>query len=168
MQKEINVSSKSVKLVCFDLDDTLLLQNSWVKLNIGLGVTEKEDQHYYEQYHQGIITYDEWQQTLLSLYKRQGPVPRSKIEAILQDYRLHPDAAIVTKNLQERGYTLALISGSFDILVNTIARHLSIKLCSGNTHFIFDEEDNLQTLVHKGDEANAKLESLKRWLTLLV
>ena len=47
----------SIKLACFDLDDTLLLQNSWVKLNTGLGISEKEDQWYYEQYHQVAITY---------------------------------------------------------------------------------------------------------------
>lgn len=115
-----------IKLVCFDLDDTLLLQNSWVKLNIGLGITEKEDQHYYNLYHQGTITYTQWQQTLLSLYMRNGPVHRLKIEEILKAYVLHPEATAVVSELRSRGYRLALVSGSFSMLVAAVASNLGI------------------------------------------
>ncbi len=151
-----------IKLVCFDLDDTLLLQNSWVKLNIGLGVTEKEDQYYYEQYHKGAITYAEWQQTLLELYTRNGPVSRVSIDAILQAYELHPDAGNVIARLQERDYQLALASGSFSILVTAVAERLGIEDSFGATSFVFDGDDHLQTITNYGDEATAKLQYLER------
>ena len=151
-----------ITLVCFDLDDTLLLQNSWVKLNIGLGVTEKEDAWYYQQYYQGAITYDEWQETLLQLYQRHGPVPKAKIMRILQDYVLHPDAEMVVQILQERGYIPVLISGSFSVLVESVALKLAIQDYFGATTFIFNADEMLEDIEHHGDESAAKLHFLQQ------
>ena len=36
-----------VQLICFDLDDTLIQQNSWKQLNRSLDVTHEEDQYLY-------------------------------------------------------------------------------------------------------------------------
>lgn len=33
----------AIKLICFDVDGTLITNNSWYDLNIALGVTPKED-----------------------------------------------------------------------------------------------------------------------------
>src|SRR3954468_15869726 len=48
-----------IKLVCFDLDKTLIKQNSWYELNLGLGMTPEEDQALLDGYTQGKFSYEE-------------------------------------------------------------------------------------------------------------
>ena len=42
-----------IKLICFDMDGTLISQNSWYKPNLALGNTAEEDQEMYDAYGRG-------------------------------------------------------------------------------------------------------------------
>ena len=55
------------------------------------------------------------------------------------------------------GYSVALISGSMDVLVEMIARELNISLWAANNHFIFDEGGLLKDINTDGNEVNTKL-----------
>ena len=49
-----------IKLVCFDLDNTLIAANSWERLNLALGITAEEDTAMYKQFKAGSLSYTDW------------------------------------------------------------------------------------------------------------
>lgn len=151
----------NVKLVCFDMNDTLISQNSWYKLNLALGVTAYEDQEMYDAYGRGDLTYGEWMERLLELYKERGLATIENISRVLSEFEFNSGAVDLVNDLKNKGYELALISGSFEVLVNQVADTLKIGMRKGNTDFVFSNENYLEGVKSGGDELYAKLGHLK-------
>ncbi len=147
---------EDIKLVCFDMDDTLIHQNSWYKLNIGLGVTAVQDREMYEAYGAGTLSYTDWLKKLFSIYQMNG-ANKEAVEKILSEYTLADGAKELVLYLKDMGYELAIISGSIDTLVDTVANELKIGLRKGNTHFSYDDSGNLCDIQSGGEEKHAKL-----------
>lgn len=153
--------NEKIKLVCFDLNKTLIVENSWKDLNLAMGITDEEDEYYLQEYNQGRLTYREAQATLLHLYKERGNPTRSAISQAIYRYTYHEGAQEIVRFLQENEYHLALISGSMDILVSRIAKELHIPFWGANNEFVFDENNSLQDIIVLNDEHTAKLIQLK-------
>ena len=150
-----------IKLVCFDMDDTLINQNSWYKLNVALGVTAAEDQGMYDSYGKGDLSYSDWLDKLVELYQKRGLANRKNVTAALSEYAFKDGAEDLLHHLQTKHYQLALISGSFNILVDSVADALGIIHRKANTTISFDKADNLLEVNSEGDELHAKLRHLE-------
>lgn len=150
------------ELIIFDLNKTLINENSWLKLNQAMGVTADEDADLLERAARGEITDSEAQLELLNLYQQRGDVLRAHIAQILTEYTYKPFAREVVAELGRRGYELAIISGAMDILVAQVADELGIILWRAGNQFIFDENDELVNIVAPDNDAEAKLEQLKQ------
>lgn len=46
-----------IKLICFDLNKTLIRENTWLELNQALGMIVQEDQKLYDLYNSGKLSY---------------------------------------------------------------------------------------------------------------
>ena len=77
-----------IKLICFDIDGTLIEGNSWYTLNTALGVTPKEDLELHKAYSTGLITYTDWLTTLETLYRKRGKTTPEQITTALSTYTL--------------------------------------------------------------------------------
>ena len=150
------------ELIIFDLNKTLINENSWLKLNRAMGVTADEDADLLERAARGEITDSEAQLELLNLYQQRGDVSRAHIAQILAEYTYRPFAREVVVELGRRGYELAIISGAMDILVAQVADELGIILWRAGNQFIFDENDELVDIIAPDNDAEAKLEQLKQ------
>lgn len=157
----------SIKLITFDLDDTLITQNSWVTLNAALGVSPEEDMRLYKEYVSNILSYDNWLGALLSLYQKNEKARRTYINETLTQYVFVSGAEECIANLKSKGYELAIISGSFDIIVNHVAQKLGITHTFASNTLIFDAKDKISSIQHSGDADNAKLIFLKELLVKL-
>ena len=80
------------ELIIFDLNKTLINENSWLKLNQAMGVTADEDADLLERAARGEITDSEAQLELLNLYQQRGDVSRAHIAQILTEYTYKPFA----------------------------------------------------------------------------
>ena len=58
------------ELIVFDLNKTLIKENSWRDLNLAMGVTPAEDAELMEQARRGEITDAEGQAELLKIYQQ--------------------------------------------------------------------------------------------------
>lgn len=150
-----------IKLVCFDLNKTLIKENTWLDLNLALGITPEEDGILMKWYEEGIISYDEGQKIICDLYIKRGKATLQNILSVISKYTFLPNAQEIVKYLKEKGYEIALISGSIDILVEKIAHELDIKMFAANNLFIFNESDYLENIVSLGDDKLAKLRHLR-------
>lgn len=151
---------QGIKLVIFDVDDTLTDASSWQRLNLAMGVTPEEDQDLYDRYHRGEFSYEEWVGKLFDIYRKHGRANRESVRKVLASYEYKPGAKELVGYLKGKGYALALISGSVDLYVNEVARDLGIELAEANHNFIFDETGSLARIVTFGRDTLSKLNHL--------
>jgi HAD superfamily phosphoserine phosphatase-like hydrolase len=103
---------REIKAVCFDLDETLINHNSWLTLGLALGVTKERDQELYDEFKAGKITYEEWNDLVLSEYMKHEDVSREGVTRIFEQYVLSDGAQEAVAYLREKDYEIILISGS--------------------------------------------------------
>ncbi|HEU5121235.1 MAG TPA: HAD-IB family phosphatase [Candidatus Saccharimonadales bacterium] len=149
------------KLIVFDLNKTLIEENSWRDLNVAMGVTVQEDDMLVKWGREGVISDAEGQAILSSLYRQRGNPTREAITRILENYTFREGAEYTVRELGQRGYNLALISGSIDILVANIAQRLNITQYAANNVFIFDNHDMLTQIDTIDNDVAYKLDQLK-------
>jgi len=151
----------NIKLICFDLDQTLITHSSWKELGLALGVSYDEDQRLYKEYESGKLTYDEWNNKILQYYLKHKDATREGIRNILSKYSYTEGVREAVEYLKSKDYILVLISGSIDILVEMVAHDLGIKYFKANNTFIFDDNDRIQSIHTYGDEISAKADHLE-------
>ena len=152
----------SPELIVFDLNKTLIKENSWRDLNLAMGVTPAKDAELMERARRGEITDAEGQAELLKIYQQRGDVSRSNIEKILWQYTYMPYARDVVDDLKNRGYNLAIISGAMDILVQHVAAELQITWWRSSNRFIFDENEQLVQIQSPEKDTSDKLRQLQQ------
>ena len=156
-----------IKLVCFDLDDTLIRQNSWYTLNRSLGITAEEDQRLFEDYEAGRMSYEKWNDILLERYLEHEGSTRKGITEVFSSYEYAEGARESVVYLQSKGYVIVLISGSVDIIVDIVARDLDIKYAKANNTFVFDEAQRLQSIHTYGNDTLGKARHLESFCEML-
>jgi phosphoserine phosphatase len=134
------------KLIVFDLNKTLIVENSWSVLNNAMGVAQEEDSLLMKWGQEGIISDAQGQAIICAIYQKRANPSRGNIQKILSGYTYSDDARAVVEWLHEKGYKLALLSGSMDILVEKVANELGIELWACNNRFVFDEKEMLHTI----------------------
>ena len=150
------------ELIVFDLNKTLIKENSWRDLNLAMGVTPAEDAELMEQARRGEITDAEGQAELIKIYQQRGDVSRPNVEKILWQYTYMPYARDVVSELRKRGYNLAIVSGAMDILVQHVATELQITWWRSSNRFIFDENDQLIQIQSPEKDTSDKLRQLQQ------
>jgi len=150
-----------IKLVCFDLNKTLIRENTWFNLNLAMGISRKEDELLLKLFDEGIISYKQWQEILSLMYKKRGRANLRNITKAISKYTYRKEAKSMVKYLKKKGYQIALISGAMDILVDKVAKELEVGLFEAGNIFIFDNKDYLENIVCLGEEALVKLRHLQ-------
>lgn len=144
-----------IKLVVLDVDGTLTQTNSWLQLNLALGMTEAEDQALYNQYSDGQISYPQWQAALLSNYQKYGEATKTQVKNVATDFELVPGASDMVHYLQNK-YQVILASGSYYEHVAAVASKLDVSHFFAANTFVYDENDCLVAIKSTGDEGDAK------------
>ncbi len=163
----LRMTKSPFKLVCFDLNETLIHENTWVDLNRELGVTAKEDQAILKDYEEGRTTYEEGQKRLEKIYKIRNQATKEKVLEVIHKYKYKPDAQETVKYLQQAGYTTCLLSGSIDLLVESVAKELAISLYGSNNKFPFHSDGSLESLTTLGQDAAVKITHLLEFCSQL-
>ena len=156
-----------IKLVCLDLDETIIGHNSWFDLGIALGMTPEEDERLYDLYKAGTITYEEWNGHVLAHYLKHEDANRQGVTKILSSYTFNDGAREAVEYLKAQKYEIVLISGSIDIIVDNVARDLGIQYRKANNAFEFDEHDRLKYIRSYGNDTLAKLAHLESFCEML-
>lgn len=151
-------SQRSPRLICFDMDDTLIQGNSWLRFNLALGVSQAEDDQLYARFAAGEIDYQQWMTALQTLYRLPRPeIDRTYVNTVLSEVSLVAGAVDTLTQIHHAGITTALITGSFHTTATTVAAQLNIPHVYANTDCVYDDHDQLTHLVSQGDEGAGKL-----------
>lgn len=150
------------KLIVFDLNKTLIEENTWQDLNLAMGVSQAEDDVLVAWGQEGIISDAEGQDILCRIYRERGNPTRERITDIIWKYQYRPEAKETIKKLKELGFTIALISGSMDILVEHVAKELGIQHWASNNRFIFDDTNVLLRIETEDNDYIYKVRQLEK------
>lgn len=149
------------KLVCFDVDGTLVDGSSWYLLTEGLGVSVEEHQRIYDQANRGEITFAEGDRRLTDLYLAGGRATRKFIRKIFQEVTPRREARDLIVCLKNRGYRIGLISGSMDLYVREVARQLKVDDWFANSYLEFGQSGVLKRIHYRGYQGAVKVRQLK-------
>ena len=137
-----------IELVVFDVDGTLTQHSSvWWRLHELFGTT-KEGRVYFDQYFAGEISYQQWADYDVALWRGQ---PVSRVLKVVQDTRLVEGAKEAIESLREHGIHTAILSGGLDIMAEDIARRVGIEFVLTNK------------LVHKNGYLTGTVENVIGW-----
>lgn len=89
--------TSNIKLICFDLNKTLIKENTWLNLNTSMGITKQEDDEMHNNFKKGELTYKDWQKKLTNLYKKRGKATRRNILKAIMKYSYREGAKDLIK-----------------------------------------------------------------------
>ena len=137
--------NRNFDLISFDVDGTLVEHPSgkviWELLNIRYGGSEDTNQRRFEAYQAGRLTYDQWVEADVSGWMEKDAT-REEILEVVREFRLNEGAIETVLELKNRGYTLSVVSGTIDIVVDTLFPDLPFEDVFTNRIF-FDEQGKL-------------------------
>ena len=114
-----------VRLAAFDLDGTLLEEDSsWAALHRFFGTT-RESRESLKLYSEGKIDYEEFMRRDIAAWPRG--VTLAEIEAILSGYKVRREAPETLNGLKKKGIESAIVTSGIDILAEKVAQELGIK-----------------------------------------
>lgn len=153
---------QSIKMVCFDLNKTLIEENTWYELNQAMGMTVEEDQKLFDLYEVGKLSYIDWQKELEKIYIEKGKATRQNIEKIVFGYSYMKGAQDLIRYLKKQDYIVSIISGSVDMLVNRVVEELGMDCGEANNSFEFDKNGYLSELICLGEDTTVKVKLLRK------
>lgn len=110
-------------LICFDVDGTLVVHPEekviWEVLNRRFTGDDTVNRVRYLQYREGSITYSDWVALDVGDWLRVGAT-RTQILESVGELRLIRGAREALAELRRRGYHLAVVSGTLDIVLDTL------------------------------------------------
>ncbi|MBN1314338.1 MAG: HAD family phosphatase [Anaerolineales bacterium] len=111
------------KLAIFDLDGTLKAVTSpYGHVHRALGV-ETQANKVYQRYQRGEISYHQWGQEEISLWRGLSVV---RLRKILSEIPYLPGAVEFVSRLRANGIRVALVSAGFDVHVQNCAKELDV------------------------------------------
>lgn len=113
-------SQQAIKLVCFDLDNTLLdiegHSNLWDFLHEKFGVLQQAEK-FKKAFFSGKISHQEWVDGVVGLWNEKG-ISRTQLLENCAVVKKLQNADSTLKGLRQKGYKLAVVSGSLDFAMD--------------------------------------------------
>jgi len=179
---------KDIKLVCFDVDGTLVEGNSWLYLTRGLGGSEKKHIKIFHQFRQGKISLGKAEKLLLKMYRKSGGIFRKilrvvfsvflkflsrfyylrwqkptkdLIKEIFSNIRLKDGSQELISYLKGKGYKIFLVSGAIDMYVEEVAKKLKIDGFYAAASLGFDKKGILNRIYYQANQGEIKVRQLE-------
>jgi phosphoserine phosphatase len=145
--KKTDNPKPNYKLVCFDLDGTLIDETEYIWLTIyeHLGVDLKETQKVAKKFWAKEITYPEWCISDLNFLK-QKKMHLKHFQEIAKKLKVMNGAIETITELKKKGIKIAVISGSLDIMVDLLFPQNTFDYLLVNK-IVFDKEGFVEDLI---------------------
>ena len=150
------------KLVCFDLDGTLVdeITHIWDRIHKAFGIDRGRVAGAMRKFHNGEISFGEWAEHDIRLWVEKGKKRKDLLD-VVKKLELMPGAMETLNELKKRGYRLAVVSGGLNVVLDHFIPD-SAKIFDHTmiNRLYFDGNGNISRIVPVEFETD-KLEALK-------
>jgi phosphoserine phosphatase len=135
------------KVICFDVNGTLVEESSWDIFAQGDETIEKEINNIFNGYYLGKIVIDEVWRVMVSMLKKVGRADKEFIYNCWEQSNTFKEGAEdVINYLKEGGYKIYLISCSIDISLEIMVKKLKIDGFYAGSHLVFSDSGQLERI----------------------
>ncbi|MBD3279981.1 HAD-IB family phosphatase [Candidatus Dojkabacteria bacterium] len=145
-----------IKLVVFDVDETLTNVNSWQYITREFGVDPKENLAVYQDFAAARISKANAIKQVMALWNRHKHRTKEEFEKVFSSIETKKDAVEVVKYVKSK-YDTIIISGALSILVKQIAEKVNIKEWYSLSKLTF-KSGKITTFSYPDNESDAKYE----------
>ncbi|MFZ3054961.1 MAG: HAD-IB family phosphatase [Minisyncoccales bacterium] len=155
------------KIICFDVNGTLVEGKTWDLLVHGRKDVGKEIEDNFNLYYKKEIGIDEAWSGLVSILKRAGMSSREYLNSRCGDGKDFKEGAEdILSYLKQKGYKIYLVSCSIDIHLDSIVARMNLDGRYAGSHLIFDDAGELVSIktdcIKEGGFKKECLEDLAR------
>jgi len=150
-----------IKLVCFDVDGTLVEGNAWWILTKSLGCSVQDAIDTFEKAGRGEISFRTAERIFTKRYRESGNANELFIKNIFKNIHVKDEAKKIISYLREKNYKIYLISGAIDIYVGFVAKQLNVDGFYANSSLEFDEKGVLQKINYHENQGGLKIKQLR-------
>lgn len=135
------------KIICFDVNGTLIDQSSWEIFTSGKEDAEKELKDIFSNYYSNKISLKDFWEQMADVLKKTGNANMSYICNHSDDINsLKKGAEDLINYLKDKGYKIYLISCSIDIYLEKLTQRLKLDGFYAGTRFAFSEGGELLSI----------------------
>ena len=149
------------KLVCFDVDGTLVDGVSWLLLTKGLGCSTDKHMAIFNRARNREISFIQGERLLTKMYRDSKNATESFIRKLFRKVKLRPGAKKAVEYLKSRNYSVFLISGAIDIYVEEVAKKIGVDGFYANSSLEFDNNGLLSKIHYRDNQGGVKVEQLR-------
>jgi len=149
------------RLVCFDIDGTLVDGISWFLLTKGLGCSLQEHVKIHRAKKEEM-PFLKKERMLTKMYQESGNATQKFIREFFSKVKPRSEAKGIISYLKEKGYKIYLISGSIDIYVEEIAKKLIVDGFYANSSLKFGKDGVLKKIYYKSNQGEIKVKQLNK------
>lgn len=150
-------------LICFDVDGTLVRhptgQVIWEVLNLKFGGSKEINRFRYQMYCEGRLSYERWVRLDVSGWIDRGAT-RDDVVDVVREFELFDGARDTVHELKRRGYLLGVISGTLNVVLDTLFPDHPFDEVYTNKIF-FDENGKLSGWEATRFDSHGKPEALR-------
>lgn len=135
------------KLICFDVNGTLVNEDSWGIFTQGDVSMEQEIKEIFDGYYSGKTSIDDAWKEMVIILRKTGRANKDFVYNCWDEASTFKDGAVeIITYLKEKGYKIYLISCSIDIYLECIVRELLLDGFYAGSHLIFDTLGELEKI----------------------
>jgi len=135
------------KIICFDVNGTLVEENSWGIFTCGDELIEKEIEEIFSNYYSGKTLIDNAWKELVAVLKRTGKANRDFVYNCWDKNNTFKEGTEeIIDYLKNKGYKIYLISCSIDIYLECIVKRFAIEGFYAGSHLLFDSLGELEKI----------------------
>lgn len=158
---------KDFKLICFDVDGTLVDGISWLLLTEGLGCSTQKHLDIFNRCKNGEISFSEGERMLTKMYQESNKANFKFIKDLFSKVEPKPEAKEIISYLKKKGHKVYLFSGAIDMYVQGVANKLKVDGFYAISSLEFDESGNLLKINYRNNQGEIKVEQLKKLIKKL-
>lgn len=147
-----------IRIVFFDLDGTLVEEDSsWRLLHRFLGTDDLASKAL-EKFSEGEINYEEFVKHDVALWPKG--LPKSFFEQVFSKAKIRIDAKNLFKQLKDKGVLRVIVTSGLDVLAKRVCKELEADECISN-EMVFDAKNRFTGVVNVNVDPSKKAKVLK-------